>query len=67
MKKIVAIISILFYCKSSFAQNTSISLNNNWQFSQHKKNKWYKATVPGTIHTDLLGNKLISDPFYRDN
>ena len=50
MKKIVAIISILFYCKSSFAQN-----------------KWYKATVPGTIHTDLLGNKLISDPFYRDN
>ncbi len=67
MKKIVAIISILFYCKSSFAQNTSISLNNNWQFSQHEKNKWYKATVPGTIHTDLLANKLIPDPFYRDN
>ncbi len=67
MKKIVAIISILFYCKSSFAQNTSISLNNNWQFSQQGKNKWYKATVPGTIHTDLLANKLIPAPFYRDN
>ncbi|MFM2049264.1 MAG: hypothetical protein RI955_1812, partial [Bacteroidota bacterium] len=25
------------------------------------------ATVPGTIHLDLLDNKLIPDPFYADN
>ncbi len=49
------------------AQNTSIELNKNWQFKNQKENKWYKATVPGTVHTDLLGNKLIPDPYYRDN
>jgi beta-mannosidase len=26
-----------------------------------------KATVPGTVHTDLLANKKIPDPFYRMN
>lgn len=25
------------------------------------------AKVPGTIHTDLLRNKIIEDPFYNDN
>ena len=23
--------------------------------------------MPGCVHTDLLNNKLIEDPFYRDN
>ena len=58
-----------------------IELNNNWYFSLsknynpsnvsiEKKLKTFKhfpATVPGTIHTDLLKNHLISDPFYSDN
>ena len=26
-----------------------------------------KATVPGTVHTDLLANKVVEDPFYRLN
>lgn len=49
------------------AQNISIELNKNWQFKNQKESKWYKATVPGTVHTDLLANKLIPDPYYRDN
>ena len=49
------------------AQNISIELNKNWQFKNQKESKWYKASVPGTVHTDLLTNKLIPDPFYRDN
>lgn len=28
---------------------------------------WIKASVPGCVHTDLLDNKLIEDPFYRTN
>jgi beta-mannosidase len=67
MKKLLFILSILFYFVLAFAQNTSTTLNKNWQFSQQGKNKWYKATIPGTIHTDLLANKLIPNPFYRDN
>lgn len=28
---------------------------------------WYPATVPGSVHTDLYGNKLIPHPFVKDN
>jgi len=45
-------------------------LNNNSSFLNKlniDKEKWYKATVPGTIHTDLLDNEIIADPFYSDN
>src|SRR6266536_2352290 len=38
-----------------------------WQFREAGKDKWSSATVPGCVHTDLLNNKLIDDPFYRDN
>ncbi|WP_244153765.1 beta-mannosidase [Flavobacterium xinjiangense] len=49
------------------AQNSSVVLKNGWQFRQEKTVKWNAATVPGEVHTDLLNNKLIPDPFYRDN
>ena len=49
------------------AQNISIELNKNWQFKNQKDLRWNKATVPGTVHTDLLANKIIADPFYGDN
>ncbi len=32
-----------------------------------KKRVNIEAEVPGTIHTDLLKNQLIDDPFYADN
>ncbi len=28
---------------------------------------WMPARVPGTVHTDLMANKAIPDPFYRAN
>ncbi|MBK8519975.1 MAG: glycoside hydrolase family 2 protein [Chitinophagaceae bacterium] len=65
-----SIVLILLICLIPFhttAQNISIELNKNWQFKNQKENKWYKATVPGTVHTDLLANKLIPDPYFRDN
>jgi len=44
-----------------------IEINSGWQFKQADKEEWLPATVPGTVHTDLLYNKLIPDPFYRNN
>ena len=38
-----------------------------WKFKKKQEEKWYKATVPGTVHTDLFANKLIPDPFYGNN
>ncbi|MBI3585516.1 MAG: glycoside hydrolase family 2 protein [Ignavibacteriales bacterium] len=55
-----------------------IDLNGLWRFKAMNKyrtlpaNKrdvmrWMTATVPGTVHTDLLANEKIADPFYRMN
>lgn len=42
-------------------------LSSGWEFHKVGNNNWYPATVPGCIHTDLLANKQIADPFFRDN
>ena len=46
---------------------TVMRIESGWQFREAGKTDWYNATVPGCVHTDLLANKLIEDPFYRDN
>lgn len=42
-------------------------LNSGWRFKQARLSNWYPATVPGVVHTDLLANGIIEDPFYRLN
>lgn len=42
-------------------------LHGGWTFRQARGYNSYPATIPGTIHTDLLDNKLIEDPFFRLN
>ena len=37
----------------------------DWQFAWH--NRWYPATVPSFIHTDLMASRLIPDPYYGTN
>ena len=46
-----------------------LSLNGRWQFrqAQGKETEWLNAAVPGCVHTDLLANEMIPDPYYRDN
>jgi beta-mannosidase len=44
-----------------------IFLHTGWKFREAGKGEWRAATVPGCVHTDLLANRLIEDPFYRDN
>ena len=44
-----------------------ILLNHGWEFRQSGEAEWFPATVPGTVHTDLLKNDLIPDPFYGCN
>lgn len=55
------------------AQNAVLTLDHGWQFrqvtagAQQDENGWLPATVPGDVHLDLLANKKIADPFFRDN
>ncbi|KKI89164.1 beta-galactosidase [Bacillus sp. SA1-12] len=42
-------------------------LLRNWHFKQSDNQEWLPASVPGCVHTDLLANKKIADPFYGTN
>ena len=46
---------------------TNLNLNSDWFFLNQDDSLWLPATVPGTIHTDLINNNIIDDPFYRLN
>lgn len=44
-----------------------VSLHEGWQFSQVGRPDWHTATVPGTVHQDLLRCGLLPDPFFGVN
>lgn len=50
------------------AQSSVRSLSSEkWSFKNAKENKWLNASVPGTVHLDLMNNKIIPDPFKDEN
>jgi beta-mannosidase len=52
------------------AENNSVmkqEIKSGWTFKQVRGNNWYPATVPGVVHTDLMDNQLIENPFFRLN
>ena len=67
IKKIGIFVLFFFATIHANAQLQKQTINNGWKFYYAKASKWYAATVPGTIHTDLLSNKLIADPYFGDN
>ena len=42
-------------------------IQDGWQFKTKADSTWYPAKVPGSAHTDLYENRLISHPFVKDN
>jgi beta-mannosidase len=66
---------------SAATQKQVVPLISGWEFHQlltgpavqaptpsdRDASQWHPAVVPGSVHLDLLRNKLIPDPFYRDN
>lgn len=72
MRPTISILLLLCFSLSVMSQDINLKKDktvqlNSWEFRQSGSNKWYPATIPGTIHTDLLDNELIKDPFYRIN
>lgn len=51
----------------TMAGEISTPLHIGWQFRQVNQADWLPASVPGTVHTDLLENGKINDPYYRIN
>ena len=73
MKKLLYIISLffLFGCSNSEQKEKEtvekINLNGAWEFYHEQTEQWHSATVPGVIHTDLIANKLIENPYWETN
>ena len=44
-----------------------IEIKDHWKFKLETSEQWYPAEVPGCIHTDLMRNNLIPDPFVGTN
>ena len=59
---------LIFICYSVFGQTSYRNLSiENWTFNKQNEVKKHKATIPGTVHTDLFQNQLIPDPFFGNN
>ena len=71
MKNFRLLILILFLLLNAgliFSQDMNrIDLGGRWKFRKAGTEKWMNARVPGCVHTDLIRNGIISDPFFRDN
>ena len=80
MRKLLLFSLLLFSGVALFAQTTELSFG--WKAIKASEitvdgcvltdtipdlSKWMNATVPGTVLTTLLNNKLIPDPFYGLN
>jgi len=71
----IYIISTLFIsCSDPNPGILHLELSENWKFRlitdtivSGLGDEFHEAKVPGCIHTDLLQNQIIEDPFYRDN
>ncbi|SDI76679.1 beta-mannosidase [Chryseobacterium taeanense] len=67
MNKIL-LFSLVFIQFLMNAQSSERSLSSGkWQFKSAKETKWMSAAVPGTVHLDLMKNKVIPDPYKDEN
>jgi beta-mannosidase len=59
---------LIIVCCSVSAQTSYRNLSSeDWTFNKQNETKKHKATIPGTVHTDLFANQLIPDPFFGAN
>lgn len=73
MRKFIFVIITLFGFGILSAKEGEIKsvekyeIKNDWKFKQSDKDDWKPAMVPGTVHTDLLNNGMIDDPYFGIN
>ncbi len=64
---LICIISFFSSCETTNVQEQYVYLNQRWKFKEANSIKWQTATVPGSVHTDLLNLNLIPNPFIGKN
>lgn len=66
LKNAILVICLIIGLQKVEAEG-KVVIENDWEFRQLNIGKWLPATVPGTVHTDLLNNNVIEDPYFRTN
>ena len=66
-KIILAVLWTGLFSLGNTALADSLTLHSNWQFSKYGSDEWLPATVPGTVHQDLMALGKLPDPFYGMN
>lgn len=68
MRRYANIACLCLFTATAGAQSFhTFSLHKDWQFAGTDDTIWRTATVPGTIHTDLMAHHLIPDPYVGMN
>lgn len=68
MKRLLIYVFILINIHNSLsASKTANNIHTNWQFKSTTDTVWMQAQIPGCVHTDLINNNCIPDPFFRLN
>jgi beta-mannosidase len=63
----LSVFSLIGCQKKNAHLMVTTEISSGWTFRQADTQEWLPATVPGCVHTDLLNNGKIEDPFYRLN
>jgi beta-mannosidase len=70
---IVHAIALVALAAGTFAQTSirpsvqRLELKEQWSFREVTEKAWHAASVPGCVHTDLMNNRMIPDPFFGTN
>ena len=71
MKKLLTMMLLsalpMFMSATENKEPEKITLDKGWEFSQVGKGEWLPATVPGTVHQDLIDNDKLINPFFGMN
>ncbi|MBD5224427.1 MAG: glycoside hydrolase family 2 protein [Bacteroidales bacterium] len=67
LSKYITAVALMALASGADAAVDTVKLHDGWRFRQGRADIWYPATVPGTVHTDLMANEIIEDPFFRLN
>ena len=72
MKKTLKVLMMLgcfpmMLSAKEYKKSESLSLDKGWEFAQVGRNEWLPATVPGTVHQDLISHNKLPNPFYGMN
>jgi beta-mannosidase len=73
MKKLITltILAICILCGNLPAgmahRPMKLIIRDGWKFCREDSGQWHPAQVPGCVHTDLMNDSLIPDPFFGTN